>query len=62
MCDNWLVAVRTLSLSNRYRTNETDVSMITSERFSLWNDRQNAKVCDSKSNLSMNNNVIQGTN
>ena len=62
MCDNWLVAVRTLSLSNRYRTNETDVSMITSERFSLWKDRQSATVRDIKSKLSMNDNVFQGMN
>ena len=38
-CDNWLVAVQTPSLSNHYRTNETDVFMETSKRFSLWKEQ-----------------------
>ena len=38
-CDNWLVAVQTPSLSNHYRTNDTDISMDISERFSLWKEQ-----------------------
>ena len=37
--NNWLAAVWTPSLSNHYRTNETNISMDISKCFSLWKEQ-----------------------
>ena len=41
-----------------YRTNRTDVSMDTSERFLFGKNRRNAKAFDIKSDLSVNDDVF----
>ena len=57
--NNWLAAVRTPSLSNHYRTNETNISMDISKCFSLWKEQAKNARGGIKSDLSVNNDAFQ---
>ena len=61
MCDNQLVAVRIPSLLNHTEQTRLMFLWIPANGFSE-KDRQNVNLYDINSDLSMNNNVFQGTN
>ena len=54
-----LLHFETPTLLNHYRMNETDVSIDSSECFSLWKEQAKCEVCGIKSDLSVNNDVFQ---